>query len=100
MQLLIFVIVAFYVLCTSLILHIIADEKVSQRLCIKKKWQFDKTIGGGAGSESITVSVMVDLWCKRPKALQSNHTLLLSVIVQTFEVKPFSVCETRHLQRK
>lgn len=39
-------------------------------------------------------------WCKSPKAWWSNHRPPLLVIVQTFEVEPFSVCETRHLQRK
>lgn len=49
--------------------------------------------------ESVSVSVMVYLWCKSQQALP-YHRPLLSVIVQTFEVEPFSVCKPRHLQRK
>lgn len=49
--------------------------------------------GRRAGVEIMSESVMVCVRCK-------SHRPPLSVIVQTFEVEPFSVRETRHLQRK
>lgn len=83
---------------TSLSVYMRADEKMFKRLCIKKKWQWGKKKKSGwrgrrAGIEIMSESVTVCSRCK-------SHRPPLSVIVQTFEVEPFSVRETRHLQRK